>query len=337
MFGETSHQRSFIGVAAISVDLVYMIAILVLCWQLIKKSPSTNTLILCVALAIYTGGIPLLGQGFAKMDAFLGILVLTYYFLTTHLSQWGGILVGIIISVIGILIHEIWLFLYFPLILSIFILRYHGLNSTSEILPALAIIAAPNVLLAVFLFKVAVLSSDEVENYYWHLLEKSGYSDTYSLTGVDGFFASVKALGNGWLPIAFQNFFTVGGLKRLLSGLIVVWPVVMYWMFFSATEIKALPVSALTKTVIIASPFVGFLLFPIALDYGRYWGSITYNMLLLVAFVELSYSFQTEKNFFSSLESSGMLLFVLGWTAVTGPLEFWGGAPTVIKTIFQLN
>jgi hypothetical protein len=122
VFGQSCYTRSFIGGIAISVNLLYILFILVIICKLVRKELSPGVLILCVILSIYTGGIPLWAKDIGRLDVFLALIVILYYLLLTScVAQSSAVL---ILSIIGILIHEIFIFVSFPMMVAIFAMQY---------------------------------------------------------------------------------------------------------------------------------------------------------------------------------------------------------------------
>jgi hypothetical protein len=184
---------------------------------------------------------------------------------------------GTALSSVGMLIHEIWLFMFFPVLMSVLIINH----SLRKMAIPLILVTAPTLVVAVLLYAYGNLSPAKVDAYYRHLLATSGFIDNNTHTGVNGFYASVKALGAGWLPRARELFFSAAGLKRCLSGLLVVWPFIAYWWLFWHRVCRTLPFGFMY--LVVAAPLVSFALLPIALDYSRYLAWMAWNMLFLIA------------------------------------------------------
>jgi hypothetical protein len=330
LFGDLSYQREFIGKAALALNLFFIACALAFSTDFLRKVPSVGSMIFCAAFISYTGGIPFLGTEIGRTDVFLGVLLLAFYFVSrlSFVTPPAAAMLGAALSCVGMLIHEIWLFMFFPILVSIFIINYSARNI------GIPLILTPTILLAGSIYAWGDLSPAQVDGYYAHLLERSGFSDTYPNTRVDGFYASVKALSAGWLPQARDMFLSLDGLKRLLSGLLVLWPIIGYWcLFWISTRRNPLP---FPSVFVVAAPLVTCALLPIAMDYSRYLAWMTWNMLFLVAAITERYPTHTG-NFVSSAESAGSLLFAWGWSSLTGPLNYWHGAPSNVRALFHLR
>ena len=101
-----------------------------LVWRLVRTEISSGVLIFCFVLATYTGGVQFLANDMGRLDIFLKLLAILYYFIIrSNVSQPISIVIAIVFSMIGILIHEIFIFVSFPIIISIFVLQYANRQS----------------------------------------------------------------------------------------------------------------------------------------------------------------------------------------------------------------
>jgi hypothetical protein len=118
-----------------------------------------------------------------------------------------------------------------------------------------------------------------------------------------------------------------------VSGLLVVCSFIAYWWLFWNRVCRTLPFGFMY--LVVAAPLVSFALLPIAMDYSRYLAWMAWNMLFLIAITREKYPLHTEK-FISSAQRAGTLLFAWRWSTLTGPLNFWDGAPYKVRVLFRL-
>jgi hypothetical protein len=201
-----------------------------LLWRLVRNKISIGVLIFCFVLATYTGGIQFLSHDMGRFDIFLNLFVILYYFIiTSKVSESISVVIAVVFSIIGVLIHEIFVFVSFPMIIGLYVLQYH--NRQSKALLSIALMATPVITVCILMALLTNLSQADVQAYYNYLLSKSGFVDTSPSSAINGFFSSVKSLSAGWLAISPERLFSREGFNRFSSGLVVVWPVIILLYF----------------------------------------------------------------------------------------------------------